>query len=96
LEAFEAEEQPAVPVPAGAGAGDMNGAIWNGAQEAGAVIVAAQASPEGPADPLREIEGALQALRRAHGEAERESALETLNQATRKLRGLSPRRGDGT
>jgi multidrug efflux pump len=42
-------------------------------------------SMQGGDEPLREIEAALEALRRAHDPAGRRDALDTLNRATRKL-----------
>jgi hypothetical protein len=45
----------------------------------------ASAQPAG--DSLHEVESALQALRVAHSDAERQTALNTLDTATRRLRG---------
>jgi multidrug efflux pump subunit AcrB len=44
-------------------------------------------APPAEGDPLREFEAALNALRNAHSEAERRVAIETVDQAARKLRG---------
>jgi hydrophobe/amphiphile efflux-1 (HAE1) family protein len=62
-----------------------NGQGTNG--EAVTAVQLAHAEPDGERDPLHELEAAVQALRRAHSDNDRQTAFDTLDRATRRLRG---------